>query len=97
MDKKKKKFDPLMLVVYIGIALCVISYVFTQTTGYLIPTLTPFSLAAAMIAFTVHYYKENRDDKTGMLRSQIIILSFFCAIPVFFGILEIIAVIVGKT
>ena len=89
----RKKFDPLNLLIYGGVILCAGSYVFTSASGYLIPGLTPFSLAAAFIGYIIRHYRENKEDKNGMLRSQMIILCCFAAIPVIFGILEIIAVI----
>ena len=91
--EKKKKFDPLNLLIYGGVIVCAGSYVFTSASGYLIPGLTPFSLAAAFVGYIIRHYRENKEDKNGMLRSQMIILCFFCAIPILFGILEIIAVI----
>lgn len=92
----KKKFDPLNLLIYGGVILCILSYVFTSATGYMIPALTPFSLAAAFAGYIIRHYRENKEDKNGMLRSQMVILCFFGAIPVVFGVLEIIAAIVGE-
>ena len=96
-ERKKKKFDPLNILIYGGVIVCAASYVFTSASGYLIPALTPFSLASAFIGYIIRHYRENKDNKNGMLRPQMIILCFFCAIPVVFGILEIIAVIAERT
>ncbi len=78
----------------VGIALCVGSYVFTDATGYLIPGLTPFSLAAVIGVYAYRHYVENKSNKDGMLRPQMTILILMIVFTAFFGVLQLYAAIV---
>ena len=90
------KSNPLITAIYvISIALAVGGYVFAEASGYLIPALSPFALAAAITTFAYEHYQNNKANKDGMLKPQMIIIGILIAINVFWGILQIYAVIVS--
>ena len=92
----KKNSNPLITAIYVvSIALAVGGYVFAQASGYLIPALSPMALAAAITTFAYEHYQNNKADKDGMLKPQMMILGILIAVNVFWGILQIYAVIVS--
>ena len=91
-----KKSHPLITAAYvIGIALAVGGYVFAEASGYLIPGLSPFALAACIGAYAYEHYQNNRANKDGMLVPQMVIIGILAAVNVFWGILQIYAMIVS--
>ena len=94
--KKKKSSNPIITVIYVvGIALAVGGYVFAEASGYLIPGLSPFALAACIGAYAYEHYQNNRANKDGMLVPQMVIIGILAAVNVFWGILQIYAMIVS--
>jgi len=92
----KKKSNPLITVIYVvGIALAVGGYVFAEASGFLIPGLSPLALAAVVGVYAYEHYQNNRADRDGMLRSQMVILCILAAVNVFWGVLQIYAWIVS--
>ena len=92
----KKNSNPLITAIYVvGIALAVGGYVFAEASGYLIPALSPFALAAVIATYTYEHYQNNKADRDGMLKPQLIILGILAAVNVFWGILQIYAMIVS--
>ncbi len=95
-EKQKSKSNPLITVIYVvGIALAVGGYVFAEASGYLIPGLSPFALAAVIGVYTYEHYQNNRANRDGMLVPQLIILGILAAVNVFWGVLQIYALIVS--
>lgn len=94
--KKTKKSNPLITAVYVvGIALAVGGYVFAEASGYLIPGLSPFALAAVICMYGYEHYQTNRANKDGMLLPQMVIIGILAAVNVFWGVLQIYAMIVS--
>ena len=94
--KKTKKSNPLITAVYVvGIALAVGGYVFAEASGYLIPGLSPFALAAVICMYGYEHYQNNRANKDGMLLPQMVIIGILAAVNVFWGVLQIYAMIVS--
>ena len=72
---KQSKSNPLITAAYVvGIALAVGGYVFADASGYLIPGLSPFALAAVIGVYTQEHYQNNKANRDGMLMPQMIIL-----------------------
>ena len=93
---KKTKSNPLITAAYvIGISLAVGGYVFAEASGYLIPGLSPFALAAVIGVYTYEHYQNNKDNRDGTLIPQMVILCILAAVNVFWGILQIYALIVS--
>ena len=93
---KTKKSNPLITAAYVvGIALAVGGYVFADASGYLIPGLSPFALAAVIGVYTYEHYQNNKANRDGMLMPQMITLGMLAAVNVFWGALQIYAVIVS--
>ena len=91
-----KKSNPLITVIYVvGIALAVGGYVFAEASGYLIPAMSPFALAAVIATYSYEHYQNNKANKDGMLKPQMIILEILVGVNVFWGILQIYAAIVS--
>ena len=83
-------------VVYVlGITLAVGGYVFTDASGYLIPGLSPLSLAAVIGAFTYDYYQKNKTGNSS-LKAQMIILGILIAYNVVIGFLALGAAFFGS-
>ena len=94
--KQQKKSHPLITAAYvIGIALAVGGYVFAEASGYLIPGLSPFALAAVIGVYAYEHYQNNKANRDGVLLPQMIIIGILAAVNVFWGILQIYAVIVS--
>ncbi|MBO4229102.1 MAG: hypothetical protein J5938_01980 [Clostridia bacterium] len=96
MENPKGKKNPIFsIMIWGGVILCILSYVFTSTTGQLIPALTPFSLLTAIVGYTLQHYADHKENKDGMLRPQMIILCAIGVIPLVLGIMEIVALFAG--
>lgn len=94
--KQQKKSSPLITAAYvIGIALAVGGYVFAEASGYLIPGLSPFALAAVIGVYAYEHYQNNKANRDGVLLPQMIIIGILAGVNVFWGILQIYAVIVS--
>ena len=94
--KQQKKSHPLITAAYvIGIALAVGGYVFAEASGYLIPGLSPFALAAVIGVYAYEHYQNNKATRNDILLPQMIIIGILAAVNVFWGILQIYAVIVS--
>lgn len=92
-SKKPKKNNPLITAAYVvGIALAVGGYVFAEASGYLIPGLSPFALAAVIGVYAYEHYQNNKANRDGMLLPQMIIIGILAAVNVFWGVLQIYAV-----
>lgn len=92
----RRKTSPIVTVIYvIGIALAAGGYVFTEASGYMIPGLSPLALAVVIFTFTRQHYLENRENKDGMLKPQLAILSLLIAINVIAGLMQIYAAVVS--
>ena len=97
-QKKKKRYKtPVWVTIayVVGIAICVGSYVFTSATGFLIPGLSPLSLAAVVGVYTYEHYRTNKEDKDGMLRSQLVILGIIIGANVISALMQIYAALVS--
>ena len=94
--KSPKKSNPLITAAYIiGIALAAGGYVFAEASGFLIPGLSPFALAAVIGVYAYEYYQNNKANRDGMLLPQMIIIGILAAVNVFWGVLQIYAFIVS--
>ncbi|MGM9626429.1 MAG: hypothetical protein ACI3XM_12060 [Eubacteriales bacterium] len=92
----RKKTSPIVTVIYVvGIALAAGAYVFTEASGYMVPGLSPLALAVVITTFTRQHYIENRENKDGMLKPQLAILSLLIAINVIAGLMQIYAAVVS--
>ena len=91
-----KKNNPLITILYVvSISLAVGGYVFAEASGYLIPAMSPFALAAAVITYAYEHYQNNKANKDGTLKPQMIILAILAGVNIFWGILQIYAAIVS--
>lgn len=91
-QKDPKKKNTLVMVIYvIGIAVAAGSYIFAEASGYMIPGLSPLSLAAVILTYTWQHYKENRANKDGMLVPQLVILGVLAAWNVISGLMQLYA------
>ena len=93
----KKWSSPIITIIYVvGVTLAVGGYVFTEVTKMLIPGLSPLALAAVIGAYMYDHYQNNKDNKDGSLRSQMIILGILLGYCIVIGCLGIGAAIFGK-
>ena len=95
-QKKTYKTPVWITVIYVvGIALAVAGYVFTDASGYLIPGLSPLSLAAVIGAFTYDYYQKNKGGRDSV-KPQMIILGILIAYNAVVGFLALGAALFAK-
>ena len=91
-----KKTNPLITAAYIiCIALAAGGYVFAEASGFLIPGLSPFALAAAIGVYAYEHYQNNKANRDGMLLPQMIIIGILAAVNIFWGAMQIYAFIVS--